>query len=612
VNRQKTMSAALTQLKADFGGMLDADLVESIFVDMGHDPVKARQQLEQLAMSSHEDARATAERVADQFESDLALALRMSSDGFAHSLLRASLASIEWADDVDDDGVEKQHVGSISSGRNNDDDDDDDDDDDATSVSEILASDGAVDDTVVAELLDLIATQTVVIEELREQNDALQKRVAELQAGATTPAQQAQQQQQQETPVPSVPSRPRVQTGKLVYKRSKKPERTVAAASVVTAATGAARATESDDFQFLRDLFRGEPTISDVLLQRFYAESGREVGAATQAALEWLNNPFFDADLEAIDVLLAADAIDDAEDFDPYSSDLSRLFAKEAAVAPPPQQQQRTLASKLKFDDLCKHFAQVDRAVLQSIFDMCDGDTRRTVETLRTAGMTSPAFPAPPPPQGAPKLTPGPTWRGSPSATNYIKPQRPAGRRQPVTSAFRKVPSKPAASKPVPAAPKRVSHVGVPLSPQDVQSQTRALFEAQTKCQRGAAALRSAGKYAEASALMQQAREFQQRRQQCARRYFASQFALQQGSTTIDLHGQTVAEAIQLVQETIDLCRQQRKQSEQPHYLSVITGVGRNSPGGVARIRPAVERLLEQAGLQYRTTNGGGCFVIKL
>jgi DNA-nicking Smr family endonuclease/uncharacterized coiled-coil protein SlyX len=602
------MSAALTQLKADFGGILDADLVESIFVDMGHDPVKTRQQLEQLAASSHEDARATAERVADQFESDLALALRMSSDTFAHSLLRASLASIEWAGDDDDDN-NMQLRGSISSERNNNNNnDDDDDDDDATSVSEILASDGAVDDTVVAELLDLIATQTVVIEELREQNDALQKRISELQAGATTPAQQTQ-----ETPVASVPSRPRVQTGKLVYKRTstKKPERTVAAASAKTAtATGAARSTESDDFQFLRDLFRDEPTISDVLLQRFYAESGREVGAATQAALEWLNNPFFDADLEAIDVLLAADAIDDAEDIDPYSSDLSRLFAKEAAVAPAPQQQ-RTLASKIKFDDLCKHFAQVDRAVLQSIFDMCDGDTRRTVETLRTAGMTSPAFPAPPL-QGAPKLTPGPTWRGSPSTTNYIKPQRPAGRRQPVTTAFRKVPSKPAASKPAPAAPKRVSHVGVPLSPQDVQSQTRALFEAQTKCQRGAAALRSAGKYAEASALMQQAREFQQRRQQCARRYFASQFALQQGSTTIDLHGQTVAEAIQLVQETIDLCRQQRKQSEQPHYLSVITGVGRNSPGGVARIRPAVERLLDQAGLQYRTTNGGGCFVIKL
>jgi uncharacterized coiled-coil protein SlyX len=53
--------------------------------------------------------------------------------------------------------------------------------DDATSVSEILSNDGAVDDTVVAELLDLIATQTVVIEELREQNDALQKRIAELQ-----------------------------------------------------------------------------------------------------------------------------------------------------------------------------------------------------------------------------------------------------------------------------------------------------------------------------------------------------------------------------------------------------------------------------------------------
>jgi hypothetical protein len=135
-------------------------------------------------------------------------------------------------------------------------------------------------------------------------------------------------------------------------------------------------------------------------------------------------------------LLLAVDASDDAEDFDPYSSDLSRLFAKEAATRR--RRSSATLASKIKFDDLCKHFAQVDRTVLQSIFDMCDGDTRRTVETLRAAGMSSPAFPPPPAPKAAPKLTPGPTWRGSPCGTKHIKPATPAA----VEPAFRKVPSK--------------------------------------------------------------------------------------------------------------------------------------------------------------------------
>jgi DNA-nicking Smr family endonuclease/uncharacterized coiled-coil protein SlyX len=587
------MSVALTQLKSEFGDTLDSELVESIFVDMGHDQAKAREQLRVLVASSLDEARATAERVATQFESDLAMALRVSSDSLAHTLLRASLASIEW-DNNDDDENESNHDETVDANVNN-----DDDDDDATSVSEILSKDGAVDDTVVAELLDLIATQTVVIEELREQNDALQKRIAELQAGASTASQPAVK-----APPPTAvaaAARPRVQTGKMVYKRAKQSR---PPASSAPAPTTAAVRTDADDLQFLRDLFRDEPTISDILLQRFYAEN-RDVGSATNAALQWLNNPFFDADLQAIDALLAVDASDDAEDIDPYSSNLSSLFVGDRSAP-----QQRTLASKIKFDDLCKHFAQVDRAVLQSIFDMCDGDTRRTVETLRAAGMSSPAFPPPPPaPSAAPKLTPGPTWRGSVAATKHIKPAR----LPPASNAFRAVPAKPA-RKATPAAPaaKRVSHVGVPLSPQDVQAQTRALFEAQTKCLRGAAALRGAGKYAEASALMQQAREFQQRRQQCARRFFASQFALQSDSTTIDLHGQTVAEALQLVRETIDLCRQQRKQSEQPHYLSVITGVGRNSPGGVARIRPAVERLLEQAGLQYRATNGGGCFVVKI
>jgi DNA-nicking Smr family endonuclease/chaperonin cofactor prefoldin len=592
------MSAALAQLKSEFVATLDGELVESIFVDMGHDPAKTREQLRLLVSSSHDEARATAERVATQFESDLAMALRMSSDSLAHTLLRASLASIEW-DDVDDNNNESQNDENVNVGINVD--DVDDDENDATSVSEILSN--VDDDSVVAELLDLIATQTVVIEELREQNDAMQKRIAELQSGATATSTTATQ-----TPIvaktASAEPRPRVQTGKLTYKRTKKASPAAIGAAPVPVASSSAPRSQVDDLQFLRDLFRDEPTISDILLQRFYAESNRDVGDATNAALRWLNNPFFDADLQAIDALLAVDASDDVEEIDPYTSDLSRLFAGGDAQQPP-----RSLANKIKFDDLCKHFAQVDRTVLQSIFDMCDGDTRRTVETLRAAGMSSPAFPPPPAPNAAPKLTPGPTWRGSVAATKHIKPAR-----QPPSNAFRSVPSKASAAPKKAAKPaaKRVSHVGVPQSPQDVQAQTRGLFEAQTKCLRGAAALRGAGKYAEASALMQQAREFQQRRQQCARRFFASQFALQSGSTTIDLHGQTVAEALQLVRETIDLCRQQRKQSEEPHYLSIITGVGRNSPGGVARIRPAVERLLEETGLQYRTTNGGGCFVIKL
>jgi hypothetical protein len=594
------MSAVLAQLKREFTS-IDADLVETILADVGNDPAKARAQLTQLSSSSDvNDAHVrVAQRVADDFESDLALALRLSTDDAAgraafssHSLLRASLASLD-ADDADarygGDDDDYDGRGGVHNG------DDADDDDDVESVSDILSAAGAsVEDSVVAELLDLISSQSLIIDELRSQNDALLKRVSELESAPGAAA---------APPVAaSSAPKPRVQSHRtMVYKRSafdqKKP---------VAAPETAGKPV--DDLTFLRELFRDEPTLSDSILQRLFAECASNLAAATDACLRWLNHPFADADSQAIEALLAAD---DGLTIDPYRDDVSQLFAD--AKTAPQAAPHRTLASKIKIDDLSKAFPAVDRAVLESVFDM-EGDTLRTVETLRAAGFTSPLYPAPAAPPAP--LQPGPTWRGPADAPQRLNKPRADHLRN--RSKFQKVPSKPPLAKPVPAlasVPRGGAVAGgasVPSSPRDLQMQTRALFEAQTRCMRGAAALRAARKYAEASALMQQAREFQQRRQQAARRFFASSFALQPHATTIDLHGQTVAEAMQLFDETLELVRQQRLKSGQEMYLTVITGVGHNSPNGVARIQPAVHRRLQQLGLNFRTTNNGGCFVIRI
>ena len=593
----------LAQLKRDFTS-IDADLVETILADVGNDPAKARAQLTQLSSSDDNDAHVrVAQRVADEFESDLALALRLSTDDAAggrgaflsHSLLRASLASLD-ADDADAAARDRRYGADDDDYDGRGDGVDNDDDDDVESVSDILSAAGAsVEDSVVAELLDLISSQSLIIDELRSQNDALLKRVSELESAPGAAA------------APSVAAssapKPRVQSHRtIVYKRSafdkKKP---------VAAPETAGKPV--DDLTFLRELFRDEPTLSDSILQRLFAECGSNLAAATDACLRWLNHPFADADSQAIEALLAAD---DGLTIDPYRDDVSQLFAD--AKTAPQAAPHRTLASKIKIDDLSKAFPAVDRAVLESVFDM-EGDTLRTVETLRAAGFTSPLYPAPAAPPTP--LQPGPTWRGPADAPQRLNKPRVDHLRK--HGKFQRVPSKPPNAKPVPAlasVPRGGAAAGgasVPSSPRDLQTQTRALFEAQTRCMRGAAAaLRAARKYAEASALMQQAREFQQRRQQAARRFFASSFALQPHATTIDLHGQTVAEAMQLFDETLELVRQQRLKSGQEMYLTVITGVGHNSPNGVARIQPAVHRRLQQLGLNFRTTNNGGCFVIRI
>ena len=68
---------------------------------------------------------------------------------------------------------------------------------------------------------------------------------------------------------------------------------------------------------------------------------------------------------------------------------------------------------------------------------------------------------------------------------------------------------------------------------------------------------------------------------------------------TIDLHGQFVEEAEDLLKARIRDA-QRRGQS----HLHVIVGRGNHSAGGVAKIRPRVERLCTELGLDWRIDEG--------
>ncbi|KAI3336801.1 DUF1771-domain-containing protein [Xylariaceae sp. AK1471] len=76
---------------------------------------------------------------------------------------------------------------------------------------------------------------------------------------------------------------------------------------------------------------------------------------------------------------------------------------------------------------------------------------------------------------------------------------------------------------------------------------------------------------------------------------------------TIDLHGQQVDEAVSILQERIHEDRQ-RNQT----HLHVIVGKGNHSVGHIQRLKPAVEDLCRDLGLQYKTEENAGRVYVNL
>ncbi|KAI1156053.1 DUF1771-domain-containing protein [Nemania diffusa] len=78
-------------------------------------------------------------------------------------------------------------------------------------------------------------------------------------------------------------------------------------------------------------------------------------------------------------------------------------------------------------------------------------------------------------------------------------------------------------------------------------------------------------------------------------------------SDAIDLHGQQVDEAIIILTKRI----QEDQQDNQTH-LHVIVGKGNHSVGHVPKLKPAVEDLCRQLGLQYKTEENAGRLYVNL
>ena len=78
-------------------------------------------------------------------------------------------------------------------------------------------------------------------------------------------------------------------------------------------------------------------------------------------------------------------------------------------------------------------------------------------------------------------------------------------------------------------------------------------------------------------------------------------------SDTIDLHGLFVEEAEDVLEERIRAARQRGET-----HLHVIVGKGNHSQGHVQKIKPRVEQVCRELGLQYRTEENEGRIYVNL
>lgn len=105
----------------------------------------------------------------------------------------------------------------------------------------------------------------------------------------------------------------------------------------------------------------------------------------------------------------------------------------------------------------------------------------------------------------------------------------------------------------------------------------------------------------EKTRLYQQATE---RNRQAAQLFF-EHFNRDRAKDIIDLHGLSVAEALEYLQQRINQCR-----AGKISRLTVITGMGNNSPDNIAKIKPEVEKFAKEH--QLKVMPCGGSIVIDL
>lgn len=124
-----------------------------------------------------------------------------------------------------------------------------------------------------------------------------------------------------------------------------------------------------------------------------------------------------------------------------------------------------------------------------------------------------------------------------------------------------------------------------------------------------AAAAFSSGDGARAKALSQRGREYdakmKEAHSQACHQIFIDCNARFDTLASVDLHGLHVSEALQVLSQLLEIHNQMGETNNKPKRLRVITGVGKHSLHGIAKIKPAVKNFLRSKAYTFAESEAG-------
>lgn len=267
------------------------------------------------------------------------------------------------------------------------------------------------------------------------------------------------------------------------------------------------------------------------------------------------------------------------------------------------------MASAVKLRRLREQFPGLDPELLESVFAAAGCSLAAALQTLaqlfppaRSQPRPSASAPSPSPPSPA-LSTNRPARPASPADNGAAPARKPAPAATGGSSRFtvveRRKPGRESGSGPEPPGSGELAR----------------LAEQRNLLLRAAAQAYVAGNGARARQLADEGRAYvammREAHEQAARSALARQGGGGGGSVLeVDLHGLFVADALDVVQRVLQQMRERlRERGCGPTVLSIITGVGRHSAGGVAKIRPAVLGLLRQEGYAFSESRSGQILV---
>jgi len=133
-------------------------------------------------------------------------------------------------------------------------------------------------------------------------------------------------------------------------------------------------------------------------------------------------------------------------------------------------------------------------------------------------------------------------------------------------------------------------------------------MEKRNNCYRAAATAYAAGNTATAKKYANEGREYDKEAREANQRAFINIYNTNnfENLIAVDLHGLHVSEALDVVETVITLKQKERERTgPEAKVVTFITGVGKHSIGGKAKIRPALIEYLKDYGLKFTETRSG-------